>query len=132
MTDVLTVLYDADCGICTQTARLLARIDNRRRLNLVALQVADLPGMPPRETLGESLHAVDTAGRWLIGAEASVAIARRVPLLAPIGVAARMPGAMTALDALYRAVARNRQRISRMLGLQVCRVPERHAERRSS
>jgi predicted DCC family thiol-disulfide oxidoreductase YuxK len=127
MNDRLTVLYDADCGICTHTARVLARLDARRRLELVRLQVVDLPGMPPRDTLSQTLHAVDAAGRWTTGAVASVEIARRVPLLLPISVVARLPLAMRILDRLYAAVARNRHTLSRLLGLQVCRVPRRAA-----
>ena len=121
----LTVLYDGDCGICSHTARLLVRIDSRRRLQLVALQVATVPGMPPRDDLMSELHAVDRGGHWFVGATATVEIARRVPLLWPITVFARLPLAMPILDALYRAIANNRQSLSRVLGLQVCQVRNR-------
>ena len=123
----LTVLYDADCGICTHTARLLARLDSRRRLNLVALQEASLPGQPPRDELSDALHAVDSRGGWTVGAAAVVEICRRLPLLRPISVAARLPLAMLILNLAYTAVANNRQQLSRLLGLRACRVRNRVA-----
>jgi predicted DCC family thiol-disulfide oxidoreductase YuxK len=125
MTGDLTVLYDGDCGVCTHVARGLARLDSRGRLQLVSLQVAELPDMPPRDELLGALHALDVGGRWSVGAAAAVEIARRIPLLWPISVAARLPLAMSILDVFYRSVADNRQRLSRLLGLQVCQVRSR-------
>ena len=127
MTDELTVLYDADCGICTHTARALARLDSRKLLRLVPLQKATFPGIPPRDVLLDALHAVDANGHWSVGAEAAVEIARRVPWLWPVSAVARLPLAMSVLRALYRAVADNRQRLSGLLGLHVCQVRSREA-----
>jgi predicted DCC family thiol-disulfide oxidoreductase YuxK len=124
-TNDLTVLYDRDCGVCSHVARTLVRADTQHRLSLVALQVAQLPDQPPLNELMDMLHARDAAGRWFKGAEASVEIARRVPMLWPLGIYARLPLAMPTLDALYRVFAENRHTISRMLGLKVCRVPQR-------
>jgi len=125
MSDRLTVLYDADCGICTHTARLLVRLDSRRQLNLVPLQSANLPGQPSFDALSDALHAVDTRGRWTVGAAATLEIARRLRMLRPLTSLARLPFAMAALDVGYRTVADHRQQLSRVLGLQVCKVPSR-------
>ena len=125
MTEDLTVLYDSDCGICTHTARVLARLDARGRLRLLALQGADVPNMPPVDQLLGALHAVDAEGNWFAGAAASVEIARRIRLLWPVTLFARLPFAMRVLDVLYWAVANNRQQLSRLLGLNVCKVPAR-------
>lgn len=127
MTDRFTVLYDGDCGVCTQTARALARLDSRRRLRLVSLQESTLPGMPPSDELMEALHAVDTDGNWFVGAAAAVELSRHVPLLSPISVIAKLPLGMPVLNVLYRAVADNRQAISRLLRLHVCQVRSRQA-----
>jgi predicted DCC family thiol-disulfide oxidoreductase YuxK len=118
----LTVLYDSDCGICQATARVLRRLDRGRRLRLVALQDAHVPGVPTLEQLLESLHAVDEEQRWWVGADAAVQIAQRVPLLRPLALLAELPLAPTLLDAGYRIVARNRHRVSRLLGLDACKV----------
>ena len=122
MTTELTVLYDGDCGVCTHTARVLARIDSRRRLRLVSLQVAAVPGMPAYDELMDALHAVDGDGHWFVGAAAAVEVTRHVPLLRPISVIAKLPLAMPILNILYRAIADNRRAISRLLRLDVCQV----------
>jgi predicted DCC family thiol-disulfide oxidoreductase YuxK len=127
MTDRFTVLYDGDCGVCTQTARVLARLDSRRRLQLVSLQEATLPGMPPSDELMDALHAVDTDGNWFVGAAAAVELARHVALLWPISVIAKLPLAMPILNVLYRAISDNRQGLSRLLRLDVCQVRSRQA-----
>ncbi len=127
MSALLTVLYDADCGVCTHTARALSRLDTRRRLRLVALQRASNPDLPPRGDLEEALHARDGDGTWFVGAAAAVEVARRIPLLWPISVVARLPLAMPVLNFAYRAVANNRQGLSRLLRLQACRVPATRA-----
>lgn len=123
MHESLTVLYDRDCGVCSHVARTLVRADTRQLLNLVALQVAQLPDQPPRAQLIDMLHARDAEGGWFKGAAASVEIARRVPLLRPLGWYARLPMAMPVLDLMYRAFATNRHAISRMLGLKACTAP---------
>jgi predicted DCC family thiol-disulfide oxidoreductase YuxK len=123
----LTVLYDADCGVCSHTARLLVNADKRFRLSLVSIQSAALADMPPRQELMEMLHARDDDGRWFSGAAAGVEIARRIPIAWPLTLYAKLPLAMPVLDFLYRTVAGNRHTISRMLGLKACKVPERGA-----
>lgn len=91
-------------------------------MRFISLHEAAIPGMPSRDDLEDALHAVDAHGHWYVGAAAGVAIARHVPVLWPIGAIARLPLAMPVLDILYRAIADNRQAISQLLGLNVCRV----------
>ena len=122
MTSQLTVLYDADCGLCTQTVRVLARLDTRRRLRPVSLQASALPGLPPREELLRALHAVDSKGKMFVGAGAAVEIARRVPPLWPISLVAKLPFGMSLLNTLYQAVADNRRGLGRLFRLKACRV----------
>jgi predicted DCC family thiol-disulfide oxidoreductase YuxK len=121
---VLTVLYDRDCGVCSETARALAKLDRRRALRLQPLQDAAIPGQPSLDQLLDALHAVDETGRWWVGADAMVEIARRIPLLRPVTVFTHVPGAGRAADELYRLVADNRQMISRVLGMTACKRPE--------
>jgi len=123
--DTLTVLYDADCGVCSHTARMLVRTDKGGRLSLVSIQSAEIPDMPPRDELMGMLHARDEDGRWFKGAAASVEIARRIPIAWPLTIYAKLPLAMPILDFMYRAFADNRHAISRVLGLKACKVPVR-------
>jgi predicted DCC family thiol-disulfide oxidoreductase YuxK len=125
----LTVLYDADCGICSQVARVLRRLDRRHQLRLAPLQDASLPGSPSLAQLLGSLHAVDEQGRWWVGPDAVVEIAKRVPVLRPVTIFARLPLAPRILDIAYHAVAEHRQQISRVLGMDACRDPNHSAPR---
>jgi len=122
--DTLTVLYDGDCGVCSETARALAKLDRLRSLRLVPLQSASVPGQPSLDQLLDALHAVDDAGHWWVGADAMVEIARRIRLLRPVTVFARFaPGKWTA-ERLYRLVANHRLEISRVLGMSACKRPD--------
>ncbi|MEX2547425.1 MAG: DUF393 domain-containing protein [Chloroflexota bacterium] len=126
MNDRLTVLYDNDCGICLQTARLLTRLDRGRLLILTPLQSAHMADRPSIDELLSSVHAVDASGRWWVGADAVVQIAQRVSALRLLTTLASLPFASIALDVAYRTIARNRQVLSRMLGIKACeRSPSR-------
>jgi predicted DCC family thiol-disulfide oxidoreductase YuxK len=104
---------------------MLVRADKRRRLRLVSIQSAHIPGMPPRGELMQMLHARDEDGRWFEGAAATVEIARRIPIAWPFTLYAKLPLAMPVLDFMYAKFADSRHTISRMLGLKTCKVPER-------
>jgi predicted DCC family thiol-disulfide oxidoreductase YuxK len=119
----LLVLYDADCGICTHSARRLRRLDRGRRLDLVPLEAAaGLPDAPPLAVLRDALHVRDASGRWASGGAALVRIGRELPVLRPAALVAGLPGVRRLVEPAYRVVARNRHRISRWLGLTACRV----------
>ena len=113
----LTVLYDADCGICRLTIRALARLDWRRRLEFEPLQsfVAMAPGDPSRRELLRSLHVRDGHRRWQRGGDAMLEIASVVPLLLPLSLVGRRPGMHAPVEATYRMIAANRQAIGRVL-----------------
>lgn len=120
----LTVFYDGDCGICQASARLIARLDRRHRLNLVPLQTAPATDeMPSPDELLDSLHALDADGRWWVGADALIEIAQRIAILRPLTLATRIPFAVRAIEIVYAFVARNRHRLSRALRLAACRLP---------
>jgi predicted DCC family thiol-disulfide oxidoreductase YuxK len=116
----LTVLYDDDCGICQRSARLIRLLDHGHRLDLVPLQSRQSVDTPALDVLLGSLHAVDEGDHWSVGAEAVVEIARRIPILRPIYLLKRVPGAMVLVRAAYGLVARNRLRLSRALGMDAC------------
>ena len=108
----LTVLYDADCGVCRHTARTLRTLDTGGRLRFTPLQgfVAASAADPDRQALLARLHV-----------RAARRIAEVIPALLPLGLVARLPGAGRVTDAAYDLVARNRQSLSRWLRLDACR-----------
>ena len=115
------VLYDADCGICSRTARLLTRLDRGRRLQLVPAQAGgEIPGAPPLEARLAALQVRDPEGGWISGGAAVLGIADALPVLRPIAFAGRIPGGRRAIECLYALVAANRHRISRALGMPAC------------
>ena len=122
MTSRLTVLYDADCGLCSVSASVLRRLDSdggrNRRLSLVPLQVAKLD---PETTLTEadltqSLRVRAPDGAWHAGGEAVLRIAEALPALRPLAFLGRLPALRPLVEPTYRLVARNRHRISAALG----------------
>jgi len=116
----LTVLYDADCGVCRLTALALRRLDWGHRLDLVPLQsFATSPG-PSRAELLDALHARDAFGRWTHGGAAALRIAAAIPLLLPLSIAGRLPGMTWVAERAYRFVASRRQVISGLLDLDRC------------
>jgi predicted DCC family thiol-disulfide oxidoreductase YuxK len=124
----LTVFYDADCGLCTMTARILHAIDTRRRVRLTPLQrfASRDPGAPNRRQLLERLHARDVRGRWFAGADAILRIGAVIPLLVPLSLVGRLPGGRAAAEAGYALVADHRDAIGRWLGVDRCRInPDR-------
>jgi hypothetical protein len=67
------------------------------------------PGLDGRATL-ESVHSVGPGDRIRSGFETVVAVARRVPLIWPLGLLGGLPGVSAVGQALYDAVSRRRQR----------------------
>lgn len=115
----LTVLYDADCGVCRLTMRALKRLDWRRRLEVVPLQrfIPSADGDPTRRELRSALHVRDEDGGWERGGTAALRIASVIPVLAPLAIVGHAPGMPGIVDKAYVLVARNRRLISRVLGI---------------
>jgi predicted DCC family thiol-disulfide oxidoreductase YuxK len=126
-TSRLEVFYDADCGFCTRSARLLRRLDHGRRLQLTPLQLATeaTRDAPPLDVLLHAMHVRDGAGRWSVGGAAWLRIAQDVPLLRPLGFLAQLPVIRALVEPTYAVVAGNRHRISRLLGDEACPIAER-------
>jgi predicted DCC family thiol-disulfide oxidoreductase YuxK len=123
VTHQLTVLYDADCGVCRLTVLALRRLDWGRRLDLVPLQsFAAEPAAegPSHEDLLSALHVRDASGRWATGGAAALRVARVIPVLAPLAIAGRLPGMGRVAERAYRLVADHRHAISRVLDLDRC------------
>jgi predicted DCC family thiol-disulfide oxidoreductase YuxK len=123
--DPLTVLYDSECGFCARCAMALRRLDRGGRLRMLPLRAGTtIPDAPSEHDLLAAMHVVDAAGRWDRGGAAWLRIAAVVPLLRPLAVAGRLPMVGAGVERLYQLVARNRHRLSRMLGLDMCTVAD--------
>ncbi len=85
----------------------------------------DIADAPPMEALLDAIHVRDRDGRWSAAGAACIRIAEEVPLLRPLAVAARVSAIRIGIDLIYAMVARNRHRISHLLGDQACAVRSR-------
>jgi predicted DCC family thiol-disulfide oxidoreductase YuxK len=105
------LFFDADCGFCTQIARWVAPILERRGLAVAPLQdvrVAALLGLPHAELMRE-MRVLLADGRQYGGADAAVALAREIWWARPLVWAAKIPGMMSWLRAGYRWIASRRR-----------------------
>lgn len=124
----LLVLYDADCGICTRSVRVLRRIDRRNRLHLMPLQSApDLVDSPSPDVLLEAIHVRDQEGGWTVASAAWIRIGQEVDILRPLAHLAGLPMMRRLVAWTYGLVAANRYQLSRLLGDDACQTePRRH------
>ena len=117
----LTVLYDADCPVCTRIAGRLAGLDRAGRLRFVPLQLADRDRPEVRRLAGErdlsrSLHVVEPDGRWLHGGRAVLRAFDEVPLLRALARLGRLPFVAPLVETGYRLFARHRGRFAWLAG----------------
>ena len=118
-----TVLYDDDCGFCRWSADKLRRWDRHGRLRFVAIQSATgerlLSELTPTERL-ESWHVITPDGRRSSAGAGLAPVLERLPAGRPLAVVADAVPPVT--DAAYRAVAKRRTAIGRLLGAEACAV----------
>lgn len=111
------LVFDGDCGICTASAQWVSR------------------HAPRVEVRSHHQHGVANIDKvWLIegerrreGADAVAAVLRMADRRAwrLLGHAMAMPVARSLAGIAYWLIARNRTRISRVLGMKACAVPPR-------
>lgn len=110
----VTVWFDGDCPLCAREIALLRRLDRRGAVRFI--DVASGEGACPvdRAELLARFHA-EEGGRMVSGAEAFAAMWRAIPVLRPLGLAARNPRVLAGLERLYRLFLRVRPRLQRMM-----------------
>ena len=108
------IWYDGACPLCTREIALMRRLDWRRAIEFhdVALPEAVCP--LDRQLLLARFHASED-GVMLSGAAAFAAMWRAIPLLKPLGWAARNPVSLRLLERLYTRFLRFRPRLQRLL-----------------
>jgi predicted DCC family thiol-disulfide oxidoreductase YuxK len=106
-----TLLFDGDCGFCTTTARLAARIAPAARV--VPYQRADLAALRVRaEDAAAAVQWVGNDGRVYAGAAAAARLLIAAGRLwAPLGRLLLLPVIRTLAALAYRVIAANRHRL---------------------
>lgn len=108
----LTVWYDGACPLCTREIALMRWLDRGERIDFV--DVAGDGSCPiDRATLLARFHACE-GGVMLSGAAAFAAMWRAIPLLRPLGLAARHPVVLGLLEWLYRRFLTVRPALQRL------------------
>jgi predicted DCC family thiol-disulfide oxidoreductase YuxK len=109
----LTVWHDGDCPLCRAEIALMRRLDTRGVIHFVDVTRSDASTCPlDRRELLARFHASED-GRLLSGAEAFAAMWRAIPLLRPVGLLARSPTVLRALEAAYLGFLRVRPTLQR-------------------
>ena len=123
MSSSLTVLYDGTCGFCTRQARFAQRLGGgAARVQLLSTSIPGVLenrlGLTRESTNRQMFVEEEGTGKLFGGAAAVARIVRQVPVIGPIGWVYYLPVFKQLADAGYKLVARNRHRISRVLGWQ--------------
>ena len=110
----LIVRHDGGCALCRREIALMRRLDRRGAIHFVDVTSAPASACPidPAEMLAR-FHVTEE-GRLLSGATAFAAMWRAIPLLRPLGLAARSPWLLSILERLYLRFLRYRPRLQRM------------------
>ena len=118
------VFIDSDCGICTQTARLLARMDPLGRLELVSNQDESLLPEGVSQQLTQNTIVVQNLDTGAVASygPACAQVLKALPFGFLIAWLASIPPISWIITATYKRVANNRHLISGWLGWGVCGV----------
>ncbi len=110
----LTIWYDDACPLCRREIALMQRLDRRRVIRFVDVSgSADAACPIDRTDLLARFHAREN-GQLLSGAAAFAAMWRAIPLLRPLGLAARWRPFLWLLEQAYRAFLHLRPRLQRL------------------
>ena len=110
----LIVWYDGGCPLCRREIAVMQRLDRRGAVDFVDVTETKASACPikPAELLAR-FHATQD-GQLLSGAAAFAAMWRAIPLLRPLGLAARSPWVLALLERLYLMFLRFRPRLQHL------------------
>jgi predicted DCC family thiol-disulfide oxidoreductase YuxK len=104
----VTVWFDGSCPLCSREVALMRRLDRNHAIDFVDVATGDTACPIDRTSLLQRFHAREAQGPLISGAAAFAAMWRAIPLLRPLGLAARNEKVLWALEHLYRGFLRIR------------------------
>jgi predicted DCC family thiol-disulfide oxidoreductase YuxK len=112
----LTVWHDGACPLCQREIALMRRLDRRGVITFIDAADPEQAGACPLDPalMLARFHAEED-GRLHSGAAAFAAMWRAIPLLRPLGLAARNRFVLGLLERLYVRFLRLRPRLQRWL-----------------
>ncbi len=113
MNQPVKVWFDGGCPLCVREIALMRRLDRRGTITFVDVADGADPSCPiDRATLLARFHAEED-GVVHSGAAAFAAMWRAIPLLRPLGLAARNRTVLRMLEAAYIQFLKVRPRLQR-------------------
>ena len=110
----LTVWFDGGCPLCTREIALMRRMDKASAILFVDVMSADASCPIDQADLLARFHAEED-GKLLSGAAAFAAMWRAIPMLRPLGLAARNPWVLAMLEKLYVYFLRYRPKLQSLV-----------------
>lgn len=110
---MVKVWFDGACPLCIREIALMRRLDKRGAITFIDVAQGADPSCPiDRATLLARFHA-EESGIVHSGAAAFAAMWRAIPVLRPLGLAARIPLVLKLLEAAYLRFLKVRPRLQR-------------------
>jgi predicted DCC family thiol-disulfide oxidoreductase YuxK len=110
---LVTVWFDGACPLCTREIALMRKLDKASAISFVDItSPTSVCPLDPAELLAR-FHAEEN-GTLLSGAAAFAAMWRAIPVLRPLGLAARNAVVLGLLERLYVVFLRHRPRLQRL------------------
>ncbi len=109
----LTVWHDGGCPLCRREIAVMRRLDRAGAIDFIDVAAEDATCPIDRGDLLARFHAREN-GVLLSGAAAFAAMWRAIPLLRPLGLAARVPFVLAGLERLYLLFLRVRPGMQRL------------------
>ena len=121
------LLWDGDCGVCDYSIRKLAPFLDQDKIQIIPYQFADDKICPPHIRLqcSKAIHFRNENG-FFSKAVRALANALKLSGYCKLHFMMTLPGFLQFLNFGYFIIARNRKYISKILGLQVCRISEKN------
>ena len=121
----ISVLFDGYCVICNQTRRTVQALDWLNRVEFVDIHnwstVEQRYPQLEFETAMGQVHVALPDGRLVGGFDGTRAMLRQLPLGYPFWLLFSLPVMRDRVGpAVYRFIARNRYRINRFFGVDIC------------
>jgi predicted DCC family thiol-disulfide oxidoreductase YuxK len=113
ITPTVTVWFDGACSLCTREIALMRKLDRKNAITFVDATSPDAVCPLNRADLLKRFHAAEN-GTLLSGAAAFAAMWRAIPLLRPLGLAARNKTVLATLEHLYLMFLRHRPKFQRL------------------
>ncbi len=110
----LMVWYDGGCPLCLREISAMRKLDKRQAISFIDITSEDsVCPIDPQELLAR-FHAQEN-GVLLSGAAAFAAMWRAIPILRPLGLAARNRRVLSGLERVYIMFLRHRPQLQRFV-----------------